>query len=158
KQLSVQHLECSTTRQDGMRGFVYRRHSTSPDLSHDPISTHQGVWAKFGEALGRHGACRCTNLARGLSIQDPADPRADCLACRAGARGEAAASRAGTWCAPGATVMVSSQVEIPSAPDHDFQSGPLHSGHLISAYRIERLAGMGGMGWVYRARHELTAR
>jgi len=54
--------------------------------------------------------------------------------------------------------MVSSQVEIPAAPDHDFQSGPLNSGHLISAYRIERLVGMGGMGWVYRARHELTAR
>jgi eukaryotic-like serine/threonine-protein kinase len=54
--------------------------------------------------------------------------------------------------------MVSSQVELPSAPDHDFQSGPLRTGHLISAYRIERLVGMGGMGWVYRARHELTAR
>jgi len=54
--------------------------------------------------------------------------------------------------------MVSSQVDIPPAPDHDFPSGPLHAGHLISAYRIERLLGMGGMGWVYRARHELTAR
>jgi serine/threonine protein kinase len=54
--------------------------------------------------------------------------------------------------------MVSSQLEIPPAPDIDFQSGPLNSGHLISAYRIERLVGMGGMGWVYRARHELTAR
>jgi len=53
--------------------------------------------------------------------------------------------------------MVSSQVDLP-APDHDFQSGPLHAGHLISAYRIEKLVGMGGMGWVYRARHELTAR
>src|SRR6185436_9947947 len=158
QKLSVQHLECSTTRQDGMRGFVYRRHSTPTDLSHDPISTHQGVWAKFGEALGHHGACRCTNLARSFSIQDPADSMADCTACGAGARSEAAASRAGTWCAPVATVMVSSQVEIPAAPDHDFQSGPLNSGHLISAYRIERLVGMGGMGWVYRARHELTAR
>jgi eukaryotic-like serine/threonine-protein kinase len=54
--------------------------------------------------------------------------------------------------------MVSSQVEIPPAPDHDFQSGPLRAGYLVSAYRIERLVGMGGMGWVYRARHELTAR
>jgi serine/threonine protein kinase len=54
--------------------------------------------------------------------------------------------------------MVSSQLEIPSAPDVDTASGPLHAGHLISAYRIEKLVGMGGMGWVYRARHELTAR
>jgi len=53
---------------------------------------------------------------------------------------------------------VSSQLDIPPAPDHDYSSGPLHPGHLISAYRIERLMGMGGMGWVYRARHELTAR
>ena len=54
--------------------------------------------------------------------------------------------------------MVSTQVEIPSAPDCDVPSGPLHTGHLISAYRIEQLVGMGGMGWVYRARHELSAR
>jgi serine/threonine protein kinase len=54
--------------------------------------------------------------------------------------------------------MVSSQVEIPPAPDHDVPSGPLHPGHMISAYRIERLVGVGGMGWVYRARHEFTAR
>jgi serine/threonine-protein kinase len=54
--------------------------------------------------------------------------------------------------------MVSSQVDIPPAPDHDVPSGPLRSGYLISAYRIEQLVGMGGMGWVYRARHELTAR
>jgi serine/threonine protein kinase len=54
--------------------------------------------------------------------------------------------------------MVSSQVDMPPAPDHDYQSGPLASGCFISAYRIERLVGMGGMGWVYRARHELTAR
>src|SRR5262245_48277816 len=141
-----------------MRGFVYRRHSTPPDLSHDPISTHQGVWAKFGEALGRHGTCVCTNLARSFAIQDPADTRAELTAGSAGARGEVAASRAGTWCAPVASVMVSAQVEIPPAPDHEFQSGPLHTGQLISAYRIERLVGMGGMGWVYRARHELTAR
>ena len=54
--------------------------------------------------------------------------------------------------------MVSTQVEIPSAPDRDVPSGPLHAGHLISAYRIEHLVGMGGMGWVYRARHEITGR
>jgi serine/threonine protein kinase len=57
--------------------------------------------------------------------------------------------------------MVSPQLDISLAslaPDHDVGSGPLHAGHLISAYRIERLVGMGGMGWVYRARHEVTAR
>jgi serine/threonine-protein kinase len=54
--------------------------------------------------------------------------------------------------------MASSQLDVPPAPDHDFSLAPLHAGYLISAYRIERLVGMGGMGWVYRARHELTAR
>ncbi len=54
--------------------------------------------------------------------------------------------------------MVSSPVETPPAPDHDAPSGPLQAGHLISAYRIEKLVGVGGMGWVYRARHELNER
>jgi serine/threonine protein kinase len=54
--------------------------------------------------------------------------------------------------------MASSQLDVPLTPDHDASSGPLETGHLISAYRIERPVGMGGMGWVYRARHELTAR
>jgi serine/threonine-protein kinase len=54
--------------------------------------------------------------------------------------------------------MVSSQVDVPPAPDHDAGSGPLQTGHLISAYRIEELVGAGGMGWVYRARHALNAR
>ena len=54
--------------------------------------------------------------------------------------------------------MVSTQLDIPPAPELEFQSGPLQAGHLVSAYRIERLVGMGGMGWVYRARHEISAR
>ncbi|HEX7841503.1 MAG TPA: serine/threonine-protein kinase [Kofleriaceae bacterium] len=54
--------------------------------------------------------------------------------------------------------MVSSPVEIPPVPDQDVPSGPLPAGSLISAYRIEKLLGMGGMGWVYRARHEINAR
>jgi eukaryotic-like serine/threonine-protein kinase len=54
--------------------------------------------------------------------------------------------------------MASSQLDVPITPDHDASSGPLETGHLISAYRIERPVGMGGMGWVYRARHELSAR
>jgi len=60
--------------------------------------------------------------------------------------------------------MVSSQLNMSSSvpgPEldlRDAQSGPMPAGHLISAYRIERLVGVGGMGWVYRARHELTAR
>jgi serine/threonine protein kinase len=54
--------------------------------------------------------------------------------------------------------MVSSQVDVPSAPDHDAASGPFQTGHLISAYRLEELVGAGGMGWVYRARHALSAR
>jgi serine/threonine-protein kinase len=54
--------------------------------------------------------------------------------------------------------MVSTQLDVPPAPEYELQSGPLQAGHLVSAYRIERLVGMGGMGWVYRARHELSAR
>jgi serine/threonine protein kinase len=56
--------------------------------------------------------------------------------------------------------MVRSQVDLPAREDGDVLSGatpgPFQPGHLISAYRIERLVGMGGMGWVYRARHALT--
>jgi serine/threonine-protein kinase len=54
--------------------------------------------------------------------------------------------------------MVSSQLDVPTAPDHDVPSGAFRAGHLISAYRIEELVGIGGMGWVYRARHEFNAR
>jgi serine/threonine protein kinase len=65
--------------------------------------------------------------------------------------------------------MVSPQVDLTSTPveisatpaatpDRDPSSGPLEAGYLISAYRIEKLVGMGGMGWVYRARHALTGR
>src|ERR1700759_3866000 len=116
-EISVHDLECSTTRQGGGPGFVYRGHSTSTDLSHNPIRTHQGVSAKFGEGLGGHGGCRCTNLARRFAIQDPADSREVCAVCSAGAKTETAASRAGTWRAPVASVVVSSQVDTPSVPD-----------------------------------------
>jgi len=100
----------------------------------------------------------CTNLARRFAIQDPVDPPADGGACSTSARSEVAASRAGTWRAPAASVMLSSQIDVPAASDRDASSGPLHAGHLISSYRIEKLVGMGGMGWVYHARHEITAR
>jgi serine/threonine-protein kinase len=36
------------------------------------------------------------------------------------------------------------------------QDGPLRTGSLVSAYRIEKLIGTGGMGWVYRARNVMT--
>ena len=36
--------------------------------------------------------------------------------------------------------------------------GSLRTGDLVSAYRIERLLGTGGMGWVFRARHLLDDR
>jgi eukaryotic-like serine/threonine-protein kinase len=35
------------------------------------------------------------------------------------------------------------------------RDGTLRTGDLVSAYRIQRLIGTGGMGWVYRARHLL---
>ncbi len=41
------------------------------------------------------------------------------------------------------------------APSEDRNDGSLRTGSLVSAYRIERLVGTGGMGWVYRARHVL---
>jgi serine/threonine-protein kinase len=38
------------------------------------------------------------------------------------------------------------------------RDGSLRTGKLVSAYRIERLLGTGGMGWVYRARHVVDDR
>src|SRR4051812_37600228 len=49
--------------------------------------------------------------------------------------------------------MVSSQVK----PPDDAAEGGLHAGDFVSAYQVESLVGIGGMGWVYRARHALTA-
>jgi len=49
--------------------------------------------------------------------------------------------------------MVASQVKHAV---HERPEGPLRTGALVSAYRIERLVGHGGMGWVYRARHLLS--
>ena len=34
----------------------------------------------------------------------------------------------------------------------------LRNGEMVSAYRIEKLVGTGGMGWVYRARHVIEQR
>jgi eukaryotic-like serine/threonine-protein kinase len=48
--------------------------------------------------------------------------------------------------------MVAAHVTAPQIERHE---GPLRTGSLVSAYRIERLIGSGGMGWVYRARHLL---
>ena len=73
-------------------------------------------------------------------------------------RSEATASRAGAWRSPLPSVLVAPDVEGTPVPDERPPTGPLHAGHMISSYRIDRLLGMGGMGWVYRARHEVTAR
>ena len=51
--------------------------------------------------------------------------------------------------------MVSSQAKPP--PDARNQ-GTFRSGHRISAYRIDRLIGIGGMGSVYRAEHAFLPR
>jgi len=40
-------------------------------------------------------------------------------------------------------------------PDERVRDVSLPTGDLVSAYRIERLLGTGGMGWVFRARHVL---
>lgn len=49
--------------------------------------------------------------------------------------------------------MVATQLQVPSVERHE---GPLRTGSMVSAYRVERLVGSGGMGWVYRARHLLS--
>jgi serine/threonine protein kinase len=57
--------------------------------------------------------------------------------------------------------MTSPQVDASGVVDpvtRDAPTGPMPAGHLVSAYRIEQLVGSGGMGWVYRARHQLTGR
>jgi eukaryotic-like serine/threonine-protein kinase len=38
------------------------------------------------------------------------------------------------------------------------REGSLRTGDMVSAYRIDRLLGTGGMGWVFRARHALDDR
>lgn len=40
-----------------------------------------------------------------------------------------------------------------TAPEDRPFEGSLRTGDIVSAYRIERLLGTGGMGWVFRARH-----
>src|SRR3954454_10055902 len=51
--------------------------------------------------------------------------------------------------------MVSTPFKL--QPD-ERREGALRTGSMVSAYRIERLIGTGGMGWVYRARHVLEDR
>lgn len=53
-----------------------------------------------------------------------------------------------------ALAMVAMQVIAPAV---ERSEGPLRTGALVSAYRIERLIGSGGMGWVYRAQHMLSS-
>jgi serine/threonine protein kinase len=50
--------------------------------------------------------------------------------------------------------MVSSQVQ---APPDERSEGALPTGHMVSAFRVDKLVGTGGMGWVYRATHVLTS-
>ncbi len=45
-----------------------------------------------------------------------------------------------------------------NAPEERHHEGSLRTGDLVSAYRIERLLGTGGMGWVYSARHAVDDR
>jgi len=46
-------------------------------------------------------------------------------------------------------------VSSAKAPQHE---GSLRNGAMVSAYRIDRLLGCGGMGWVYRAWHVIDDR
>src|SRR5689334_5292874 len=52
--------------------------------------------------------------------------------------------------------MGSTQVRTP--PEQERLEPSVQPGDRISAYRIERLVGVGGMGWVYRAQHVLDGR
>jgi serine/threonine protein kinase len=51
--------------------------------------------------------------------------------------------------------MAGTSAKQPSDERHE---GTLRTGSMVSAYRVERLVGTGGMGWVYRAMHVLEAR
>src|SRR5581483_8876423 len=169
----------------------------SLSIRYAPTTVSGPSSARGSDLMGR---AECTILARSFAIQNPADTKVDRTDRSEGARSEIAASRAGTWCAPGTSVMVS-QVDLPpsgaapssaalpshaagvasagsaanAAPhlsvsraasaqianhtdagtghhvseydgEHDLPSGRLHAGHVVSAYRIEELLGMGGMG------------
>ena len=55
--------------------------------------------------------------------------------------------------------MAVSSVKNASEDRHEERhEGSLRTGDMVSAYRIERLLGSGGMGWVFRARHVIDDR
>src|SRR5690349_20451151 len=54
--------------------------------------------------------------------------------------------------APGSRSMATSQARMP--PD-DRGEPSIRPGDRVSSYRVERLVGTGGMGWVFRAIHAL---
>src|SRR5215216_4627200 len=58
------------------------------------------------------------------------------------------------------SVLGTGEAMVVSAKSHaeERHGSTLRTGDMVRAYRIERLLGMGGMGWVYRASHAIDGR
>ncbi len=94
----------------------------------------------------------CRNLADKLAPQV-------CVVCTAVERichFSDHSERAGTQRAQRTAGMAVLTAKNPAEERH--HEGSLRTGDMVSAYRIERLLGTGGMGWVFRARHTLDER
>ena len=108
---------------------------------------------QLDEVVGRHGPSLCTKLAEQVARKRLSQFHE--RRWRVAPAHARPPQRAG-WhaaCSSRATMAIS---QVPLFDDRHERT--LRTGDLISAYRIDRLVGAGGMGWVYRAEHVISSR
>ena len=131
-----------------MTSLVDDAHAAAPDLADQPVRADHAVRAKLEHGLASHEprkvqeACRQTACASACLVDDVG---AVLTLARELAR-SVLTNR---------TTMAVTTMKPPVADRHE---GTLRTGDMVSAYRIERLLGTGGMGWVYRAAHVIDGR